>query len=80
MRAGFTDDPNVALTGLISIALLGVLVICGGLMIGGVLESSWLQTAGGALLMGYLSWMVWQAGQVVRQSLKARDVKEASGA
>lgn len=51
MRAGFTDDPGVALTGLVSIALLG-----------------------------YLSWMVWQAGHVVRRSWKDADVNEASGA
>lgn len=80
MRAGFTDDPNVALTGLLCIALLGVLVMCGGLMIGGVMEGAWLQIASGALLLGYLSWMVWQAARVVRRSLKVGGVNEASDA
>lgn len=70
MRNGFTDDPHVALTGLLSIALLGVLVVGGGLMVAGVLEGSWLQAVAGALLLGYLSWMVWQAGHVVRYSLR----------
>lgn len=76
MKSGFTNDPNVALTGLLSISLLGVLVVGGGLAIAGVLEGSWFQVAGGALLAGYLSWMVWQAGRVVRHALKAAEVKE----
>lgn len=73
MGTGFTDDPNGALSGLLSIALLGVVVICGGLMIHGVLEGSWFQLTAGALLLTYLSRMVWQAGRVVRHFLKVAD-------
>lgn len=70
MKSGFTNDPDVALTGLVSVALLGVIVICGGIVVGGVLERSLIQISAGVLLLAYLSWMVWQARHVVRCSLE----------
>lgn len=79
MKSGFTNDPNVALTGLVSVALLGVIVMCGGLAIDGVLDRSWFQVSAGVLLLAYLSWMVWQAGHVVRRSLVDVERKGRSG-
>lgn len=79
MEKGFTQDPNVALTGLISIALLGVLVIGGGLVVSGFVEGAWIRIVGGAVLLTGLSWMVWQAGRVVRKGLINLIVKRGSG-
>lgn len=75
MQKGFTQDPNVALTGLISMALLGVLTIGGGLVVTGFVDGSWIRIVGGTVLLTGLSWMVWEAGQVVRKGLvSVRDV------
>lgn len=70
MRRGLTEDPNVGLTGLISMALLGVLLIGGGTFADGLLERSWLRMAAGVVLLVGLSSMVWRAGRVVRRSLE----------
>ena len=80
MKSGFTEDPQVALTGLLSVALLGVLSIFGGLLLVGLMERSLIQALGGALVGSYMSWMVWQAGRVLRNALAQPVVRGDSGA
>lgn len=80
MKNGFTTDPYAALAGLIGIALLGLLVIGGGLIVSGLNDRSWIQMVGGAVLWVGLSWMTWQAGRVIRRALREARGEEASGA
>jgi hypothetical protein len=70
-----TSNPDVALSGLIALAFLGILVIAGGLAVNGAISGSWIQVVGGVVLLAYLSWMTWMAGQVVRKALKAKPMK-----
>lgn len=78
METGFTRDPNAALSGLVGIALLGVLVIGGGLIVTGLLDRSWFRVLSGAVLLVVLCWATWQAGQVVRRRLEKGTGKERS--
>lgn len=72
METGFTKDPDVALSGLIAMALFGVFLIGGGLFVSGIVDGAWVRIIGGVVWLAGLSWMVWQAGQVVRGALKGR--------
>lgn len=69
MGHGFTRDPGVALSGLVSLAFLGVLVVGGGLIASGLIDGSRLQAASGAVLFVGLSAMIFRAGRVVRHGL-----------
>jgi hypothetical protein len=53
-------------------AWVGVLLIGGGLVVAGVLAGAWIQAAGGAAYFLLFSWMIREAGQVVRNGLKGR--------
>ncbi len=69
MQRGITYDPGVALSGLIAVALLGVLFLGVGLIVDGLFSHSWIRTLFGAVYILVLSWLVWHAGQVIRRSL-----------
>jgi hypothetical protein len=71
MDKGITTDPGVALMGLIALAWVGVLFVGGGLIVDGLLSGAWVRTLGGAAYLLGFSWMIWEAGRVVRKALKA---------
>lgn len=79
MRSGITQDPHVALSGLVAMAVFGVLAVGGGLMASGLIDGSWIRVAGGAGFIAGLSWMTWQAGLVVRASLRDALARQRAG-
>jgi hypothetical protein len=72
MDKGITTNPDVALSGLIAVAWVGVLIIGGGLAVDGVLSRAWIRATGGAAYVLLFSWMIWEAGRVVRKALRLR--------
>jgi hypothetical protein len=70
MDKGITSNPDVALSGLIAVAWVGVLFIGGGLAVNGAVSGAWTQAIGGLAYLLFLSWLIWEAGQVVRKALK----------
>jgi hypothetical protein len=71
MDKGITTNPDAALSGLIAVAWVGVLFVGGGLAVDGVLNGAWVRVLGGAAYLLGFSWMIWEAGQVVRKAVKA---------
>lgn len=79
MRTGTTKDPHVALSGLVALAVFGVLTVGGGLMASGLMDGSWIRVVGGAGFIAGLSWMTWQAALAVRAGLRDPLATQRSG-
>lgn len=78
MEKGITKDPGTALSGLIAMALVGILVIGGGMAASGLVSSSWLRVVTGLAFLAGFSWLALEAGKVVREGLKGTAEKRGS--
>jgi hypothetical protein len=76
MEKGSTTDPRTALSGLIAMALVGILVIGGGMAVSGLVSSSWLQVVAGVAFLTGFSWLALEAGKVVREALRGTSGKQ----
>lgn len=67
------DDPHASLTGLVAIAMLGVLGAGGTIVADGLLRGSWLSVAAGVLVASFCPWLVYRGGRTVREHLPERN-------
>jgi hypothetical protein len=70
MGKGITTNPGVALSGLIAMAMVGILFIGGGMALNGLVSNSWFRVITGLGFLAGFSWIAWEAGEVVRKALK----------
>lgn len=64
-----TDDPRAALTGLVSLAVLGILGVGGILVVDGAMNGSWLEITGGVAVIAFPVWGIFQGARTIKQHL-----------